>query len=70
VLWCVFYFISLSYNPPSNGTCLPFLSPPPSKGGARWFLGWVGGWGGAVRMAATERRCKGNVECEIKKTWQ
>jgi len=32
VLWCVFYFISLSYNPPANGTRCPFLP-----------RGWAGG---------------------------
>lgn len=42
VLWCVFYFISLSYNPPSNGTRTP--------------EGWVWVWvvGGSQRVWGCE----------------
>jgi len=37
VLWCVFYFISLSYNPPANGTrSLPL--PRGCTGAGGWYV--------------------------------
>lgn len=69
VLWCVFYFISLSYNPPSNGT--RFSLPPPRR---VVLAGSVGGvvLDGVVLCAwpPPNGGARENVECEIKKTWQ
>lgn len=42
VLWCVFYFISLSYNPPSSGT---------RRVASGWHVLGAGWWGGAVLCA-------------------
>lgn len=39
VLWCVFYFISLSYNPPANGArSLPLPRARPGWGWWQWCI--------------------------------
>lgn len=102
VLWCVFYFISLSYNPPANGArslslslCLGLVlgggggngvssTPTPLPLSLSIFLFLTRSLGACVSWYAWLPQHKeapqlrpgcvgegeGNVECEIKKTWQ